>query len=136
MRDAGKSARQSKLNQKTTAISNLEIQFFNRRVNRNILKTFRRTVVLTNRLLGRSRPLARSRRKGSGEKGRRFLSVQGLDLFYTAKRIAQGGNAQIFCKNIFIVAPSTVCACRPGIERCSFRYFSPRRRFFRKFFSR
>ena len=93
----------SKLNQKTTATQNLKNKFFIDALIRNILKTFRRTVVLTNRLLGRSRPLRGRAKKEASTGGEAFLSVQGLELFYTAKRIAQGGNAQKFYKNLVIV---------------------------------
>jgi hypothetical protein len=68
---------------------------------------------LTNRLLGRSRTLSSPRQKGS-EAGRGdSLSVQGLALFYTAKRIAQGETFNFFTKLFLSFFAPSSSAFRP-----------------------
>lgn len=87
---------------------------------RNVLTTFRRTVVLTNRLLGRSRTLFESAPKRKRRRARVFLSVQGLTLFYTAKRIAQGENVRILSKYFYLFPALHVAASAVGSA-----FFSP-----------
>ena len=69
---------------------------------RNILKTFRRTVVLTNRLLGRSRPLASSRQKGSGEKATRSFRFKVWNYFTPPKELRKGRRSKNFAKIFFV----------------------------------
>ena len=131
--------RQSKSNQKNDRDSKLGEQIFYRRVNEKHFANVSANCRLdkpSSRTIAPSCEVAPKRKR---QKGATFLSVQGLELFYTAKRIAQGETLKNFQKislfrrvayfnafNDFSGLPSTALFSR--------RFFARQARFLGRFF--